>query len=125
MHGTDPGPMKNRRFAVRLGFAWAGMRLVFRREKSFRSQCGLALAAVAALLVLRPGLVWTALVLLSAVLVLALELVNSALEYALDRLHPAFAREIGAAKDAAAGAVLLAALAALLVGGLMLLSVLA
>jgi undecaprenol kinase len=124
MHGTDPDRMKNRRFAARLGFALAGIRLVFRREKSFRAQSGLALAAAGALLALRPGLVWSALVLLSAALVLALELVNSALEYALDRIHPAFAREIGAAKDAAAGAVLLAALAALGVGGLMLLSVL-
>jgi diacylglycerol kinase len=124
MHGTDPVQLKNRRFAARLVFAADGIRLVFRREKSFRTQSAFAAAAAAALVVLRPGLVWCALVLLSAVLVLVLELVNSALEYALDRLHPAFAREIGAAKDAAAGAVLLAAVAALGVGALMLLSVL-
>jgi undecaprenol kinase len=115
--------MKNRRFAERLSFALAGIRLVFRREKSFRAQSALAAAAALACLVLRPGLVWCALVALAAALVLALELVNSALEYLLDRLHPAFDREIGAAKDAAAAAVLLAALAALAIGGLMLLAV--
>ncbi|HEX9964326.1 MAG TPA: diacylglycerol kinase [Allosphingosinicella sp.] len=124
MRGSDPGEMKNRRFAARLRFAVAGLRLVFRREKSFRAQCAFALAAALATLVWRPGPLWAALVALSIVLVLALELVNSALEYLLDRLHPAFDREIGAAKDAAAAAVLLASLAAALVGALMLLSVL-
>jgi undecaprenol kinase len=119
MHGGDPGRMKNRRFAARLGFALAGLRLVFAREKSFRVQLVLAALAALAVLALRPGPLWTALVVLAAALVLALELVNSALEYLLDRLHPAIHREIGAAKDSAAAAVLLASLAALLVGALM------
>jgi len=124
MHGTDPGRLKNRRFAARLGFALAGLRLVVRREKSFRSQCLVALAATLAVLALRPGLLWAAAVILSIALVLALELANSALEYLLDRLHPGPCREIGAAKDAAAAAVLLASLGAALVGALMLVSVL-
>jgi undecaprenol kinase len=123
MHGGDPGRMKNRRFAVRLGFALAGLILVFRREKSFRSQCAFASAAALATLALSPGLLWAAAVILSIALVLALELANSALEYLLDRLHPGPCREIGAAKDAAAAAVLLASLAAAAVGALMLLSV--
>jgi undecaprenol kinase len=121
MHGRrDPAQLKNRRFPERLGFALAGLRLVFAREKSFRVQTIFAAAAALAILVLRPGPLWTALVVLSAALVLVLELVNSALEYLLDRLHPAHSREIGAAKDAAAGAVLVAGLAALLIGVLML-----
>jgi undecaprenol kinase len=122
MHGTDPGRRKNRRFAERLGFAFAGLRLVFAREKSFRSQCALALAAAIIALAVRPGLVWTALVALAIALVLALELANSALENLLDHLHPDRAREIGAAKDSAAAAVLVAGLAAAAVGGLMLLA---
>lgn len=119
MQGGDPGRMKNLRFAARLGFALAGLRLVFAREKSFQVQLVLAALAALAVLALRPGLLWAALVALSAALVLALELVNSALEYLLDRLHPAYDREIGAAKDAAAAAVLLASLVAVLIGGLM------
>lgn len=124
MHGTDPGRRKNRRFAARLGFAVAGLRLVFAREKSFRSQCALAIGAALVLLVLRPGPLWSALVALAIALVLALELANSALEYLLDHLHPDLAREIGAAKDAAAAAVLVASLAAAAVGALMLLAAL-
>ncbi len=122
MHGTGPGPMKNRRFAARLGFGAAGIRLVFARERSFRSQCALALAAILVTIGLRPEPFWWALVALSIALVLSLELANSALEYLLDHLHPQFAREIGAAKDAAAGAVLVASLAAAAVGALMLLA---
>lgn len=124
MHGGDPGRMKNRRFAARLGFAFAGLRLVFVREKSFRTQCAAAASAALVTVVLRPGPLWSALVALSIALVLALELVNSALEYLLDHLHPDLAREIGAAKDAAAAAVLLAGLAAAAVGALMLVAAL-
>jgi diacylglycerol kinase (ATP) len=123
MHDPDPGGMKNRPFAARLGYALAGIGLVFRREKSFRTQSALALAAALLMVLLRPGLLWAALVALAAGLVLAFELANSALEYLIDHIHPSLAREIGAAKDAAAGAVVLASLAALVVGALMLLTV--
>jgi len=117
-------PAKNRPFGVRLGFALAGIRIVARREKSFRTQAFLGFAATAALVLLRPGLLWAALVLLSTGLVLALEAANGALEYLADRLHPDWAEEIGHAKDAAAGAVLFASLAAAAVGALMVASTL-
>jgi diacylglycerol kinase (ATP) len=115
--------MKNRRFRKRLGFALAGIRIVWRREKSFRTQCGLAMVAAAVTAALRPGWTWAGLIALSIALVLALELVNAAIEYVIDRLHPDRHDEIMFAKDAAAGAVLLASFAALVVGALMLLSV--
>jgi diacylglycerol kinase (ATP) len=47
--------MKNRPFRARLGFALAGLRIVWTRERSFRTQCGLALVAAAATAVLRPA----------------------------------------------------------------------
>jgi undecaprenol kinase len=114
--------MKNRPLGERLGFAFAGIALVARRERSFRTQIALGAGAILALAILRPGLVWAALVILSAGLVLALEMVNAALEYLIDRVHPAFAREIGFAKDAAAGAALVASIAAACVGAMMVLS---
>jgi diacylglycerol kinase (ATP) len=111
---------KNQSFRRRLGFALNGIRLVFRRESSFRTQSALAFAAGAACLMLAPGPGWAAAVALSAGLVLALELVNAAVEYLADCLHPGFSPGIGAAKDAAAGAVLVASLASLAVGAAML-----
>jgi diacylglycerol kinase (ATP) len=114
--------VKGQSFAARMGFALAGIRIVFRREQSFRLQCLLALGAAAVTAALRPGWVWAALVALSIGLVLAAELFNGALEYLIDRVHPALHDEIKFAKDAAAGAVLLTSLAAAAVGGAMLIA---
>lgn len=114
--------MKNRPLRERLGFAAAGLRIVWLREKSFRTQCGLATFAVGATAALCPDWIWMAVVALSIALVLLLEMVNAALEYLMDRVHPDHSEEIKFAKDAAAGAVLLASLASLVVGGLMVMS---
>lgn len=114
--------MKNRGFLERLGFAVAGISTVFGRERSFRTQAVLGAGAIVLTAALAPGAIWFALVMLAIGLVLALEMMNAAIEYLLDRLHPEIAEEIKAAKDAAAGAVLVASFAALCVGGAMLLS---
>ena len=113
--------MKNGAFHQRLGHAWAGIRLVWRREKTFRTHGRFALAALAVTAALRVGPVWWALIVLCIALIVALEALNSALEYLIDRLHPEIHEEIRCAKDAAAGAVLLASIGAALVGALMLL----
>lgn len=115
--------MKNRPFRQRLGFAKAGLRIVWARERSFRTQCGFAVLAAVATAALRPDWIWLALVAIAIALVLLLEMVNAALEYLMDRVHPDIHDEIKFAKDATAGAVLLASLASLVVGGLMVLSV--
>lgn len=112
--------MKNRPFRLRLGFAIAGMTTVWRRERSFRAQALAAIMAVMSLLLLRPGWLWSALLLSAVVLVLALEMVNAALEYLADQLHPGIAPGIAAAKDAAAGGVLIASGGALVTAALML-----
>ena len=113
-------PMKNRPFRERVGFAITGIVTVWRRESSFRTQLRLAGLGVAILLALRPGWLWAALLLSSALLVLALEMTNAALEYLADQVHPDIAPGIAAAKDAAAGAVLLASGGALATAALML-----
>lgn len=118
----DLRPAKNQPFAARLGFAWRGIATVARREKSFRAQAALAVAAAAGAAALRLSLAWLALIVLASALVLALEAVNGALEYLIDHLHPSHAAEIGRAKDAAAGAVLIASLGAATVGALALIS---
>lgn len=107
--------MKNRPLHERLGFAAAGLAAGWRRERSFRTQTMMAGAALDALLVLRPAPFWWALVAVVVALVLALELINSALEAIIDLLHPGLHDEIKAAKDMLAGAVLAISLAALTV----------
>ena len=110
--------MKGQTFRRRLGFAIRGLALAVRRERSLRTQL-LAAGTVLALLLLlatRPAAVWWALLLLACALVLVAELLNSALEALVDHLHPERHPAVGAAKDIAAGAVLLASVGAVAVG---------
>jgi diacylglycerol kinase (ATP) len=105
--------MKGRRFGERLGFAWCGLRLALRRERSLRLHAMAVVALGVALLVLKPSMIWCALLGLAAGLVLVAELLNSALETLADRVHPERHPDIGVAKDIAAGAVLVASVLAL------------
>jgi diacylglycerol kinase len=110
--------MKNQAFWRRLAFAVVGIRATIRSEASFRAQLFLGLAAAVVLALVRPPLIWLALCCMSASMVLALELVNTALEHLADKLHPERHIAIQNAKDCAAGAVLLASIAAVIIGGL-------
>ena len=65
---------------------------------------------------LRPAPVWWGLVAVTCALVLALELLNSAMEAVIDLLHPGIHPSIKVAKDMLAGAVLSISIAAVIVG---------
>ena len=112
--------MKNRSFRERIGFALAGWATGWKRERSFRSQTIIAVLALASLCVLRPAPIWWALVAVTVALVLALEMINSAVEAIIDLLHPGIHPEVKVAKDMLAGAVLAISFAALAVAGAML-----
>lgn len=107
--------MKNRPFLRRLGFALAGIRSAWRTEHSFKFHVVAAVAVFLALLWLRPAPIWWAAVLLAVAAVLATELLNTALEFLVDHLHPDQHPTIKVVKDCAAGAVLVASCAALAV----------
>ncbi|SEJ72989.1 diacylglycerol kinase (ATP) [Deinococcus reticulitermitis] len=102
-----------RRWWRSVGFAWAGVAHTYRSQPNFRIEVWAAVTALGLTVLLRAPLAPIA---LCCALVLSLELVNTALEAAVDlaslERHP-LAR---AAKDAAAGAVLVASGGALLVG---------
>jgi undecaprenol kinase len=104
---------KNRPFPARLKFALQGLAWGVRTEASLRLQAAGLVAVVAALLLLRPDAVWWALVLLAAALVLAAELLNTAIEQLADELHPGDSPGVRRLKDCAAAAVLVAVLGAL------------
>lgn len=112
--------MKGKPFHHRLGFALQGWRYAYRLEASFRFQLLAAIVAITFTLWMRPPLYWLALVIVMVALVLAAELINTALEQILDGLHAEHAEFVKIAKDCAAGAVLVLSLAALAVFLLML-----
>ena len=115
MHDPDPDGVKNSPFLQRLKFAAAGLGAAWRRERSFRTQVWIAGLVGLALVVLRPAAVWWGVILLTIGLVLAAELFNAAVEALVDHLHPDRHPEIRTVKDMAAGAVVVASLAAVAV----------
>ncbi|MBI2734485.1 MAG: diacylglycerol kinase [Aquabacterium sp.] len=108
--------MKGQPFTYRLTHAWDGLRAAWRMEKSLRTHA-LATIAVWGLLIFTraPGL-WWAVMALTIGLVVACELLNTALEVLCDHVHPQRHEAIKQTKDIAAAAVLVSSLAALMVG---------
>ena len=107
--------MKGRPIHERMGFAFAGLVEAYARESSFRVHVRTLLGAVVVLLVVRPAPVWWAAIAIVAALVLAFEMLNSALEGLVDLLHPAIHPEVKVIKDMASAAVLVAGMGALAV----------
>ena len=117
VYGYSSRGMKNRSFASRLGFALAGIAHALRAERSFRTQVAAAAAVIVALLWLRPAPIWWAVTGLTSAAVLAVELMNTALEHLADHLHPDQHPSIKIVKDLGAAAVLVLSLGALVVAG--------
>jgi diacylglycerol kinase (ATP) len=100
------------------GFAVAGLRFAIGQEPNMRIHVGTAVAAVLAGALLHiSAQEWCMLVLAMAV-VLAAEALNTAVEQTCNALGGDFNREVGHAKDVAAGAVLICAGAAAIVGAI-------
>jgi diacylglycerol kinase (ATP) len=105
--GTRSSPLSSFRYAF-AGLVWA-----WRKERNLRIECGIG--AMAFLLSLALG-VSPVPILLAATMVLGLELINSALEAAIDLVTPDFHPLAKIAKDLSAASVLVASLGAVLVG---------
>ena len=94
-------------------FAWQGLALAWRAQPNFRIEIVIGVAATALALWLGSGLVP---VLICGMVVLSLELINSALEAAVDLASPGFDPLAKRAKDYAAASVLVASIGAAAVG---------
>ena len=102
-------------FARGFVYAYNGIRAAIREERNFRFHlCAALYAFVAAYWAQLPA-VETALIALCVAAVLALELVNSAIERAVDKPDTTHWWTAGAAKDMAAGAVLVMAIGTVVV----------
>lgn len=108
----SPNMKKNQPFHKRLGFAVHGIRAAWRNEASFCTQSTATVLVLLVLLWRQPAPLWWAVLLVNCGMVLSAELFNSALEAALDLLHPEEHASIKLAKDCAAGAVLMLSLTA-------------
>ncbi|WP_104990393.1 diacylglycerol kinase [Deinococcus sp. NW-56] len=110
---SDGSALSLRRWWRSAGFAWAGLRHVYRTQANFRIEVWAGVLALGLALVLGVPL---SPILLACGLVLSVELLNTALEAVVDLASPEWHPLAKVAKDAAAGAVLVASLGALGVG---------
>lgn len=105
-----------KRFGYGFVYAWNGIRAAAQEERNFRFHlCAACYALLASWLAELAAVEWCLIVLCIAA-VLALELVNSAVERAVDKPDTTHWWSAGAAKDMAAGAVLVMAAGCLAVG---------
>ena len=106
-------------FFASFRYATAGVRLLFLRQRNARVQAVFGVVALALGAFLRLSRLDWAVLVLTIALVLALEGVNTALEAVVDLVTTEYHPLAKAAKDLAAGAVWLSALAALAIGALL------
>lgn len=105
-----------RRFIRSFGFAAQGIAYAFRTQRNLRIHAIAALAALLLAVWLRFSPEELAIVVLLCSAVIAAELINTAIEAAVDVASPMPHPLAGAAKDTAAGAVLVLAVAAVVIG---------
>ena len=124
---TEPAsPFKGktglRRILNAAGYSWAGMTAAFQHENAFRQEVWLALVLVPLALFLGDTGVERALMVATVLLVLMVELLNSAIEAAVDRVSLEHHHLIKRAKDMGSAAVMLALVILVCVWGLILLA---
>ncbi len=105
MPSTEPrGP---RQIVRALRWSWKGLRAAWSHEASFRLEVLICVVLLPAGLWLGRGAVEKALLAGSLLLVLAMELINSAVEAVVDKVSPEFHELAGRAKDMGSAAVFL------------------
>jgi diacylglycerol kinase (ATP) len=107
---------------VSFQYAWAGVRYAFATQRNFRIHTFIGLSAILFALGLKVSAVGISIITLTSALVMVLELLNTALESVVDLTVGQSYHDLAkVAKDCAAGAVLIAAIAAILVASFILL----
>ena len=96
-----------RRLLNAAGYSWAGLKAAWRNEEAFRQEGLLCASLVPVALWLGDNAVERALLIGSLLLVMMVELLNSAIEAAIDRIGPERHELSGRAKDIGSSAVML------------------
>ena len=105
---TDSNNRGIRRLIKAAGYSFRGLAAAFRHETAFEQEVALSLVLIPAALWLGEGGVEQALLIMSWLLVLMFELVNSGIEAVVDRVGTEHHELSGRAKDAGSAAVLIA-----------------
>ena len=97
-----------------------GMRLSLKSEQNIRVHFAAATLAIITALFFHFSIVKFCIILLTIGAVISAEMMNSAIEFALDSIyHNRYSKMVGMAKDIAAGAVMVVSIIAILIGALL------
>ena len=108
---------KSQNFKAKMENARHGVGLALKAEKNLRVHCIIALCVIIAGVILHIGCLKLSILLLTIALVVLAEMLNSALEFAIDALYKnKYSRLVKFAKDISAGAVLFVSFISVLVG---------
>ncbi len=110
-----------RRILNAVGYSWAGLAAAFKHENAFQQEVFLALLLVPLALFLGDSGIERALMIAAVLLVLMVELLNSAIEAAVDRISLEHHLLIKRAKDMGSAAVMIALINVVAVWALLLL----
>ena len=117
-----PGNTGLTRIIKAAGYSWAGLVAAFRHEAAFRQELALCLVLIPTGVWLGESGLERALLIGSLLLVLIVELLNSAVEAAIDRFGGEAHELSGRAKDIGSAAVFLSLANVLIIWGLVLFS---
>ncbi|MBC9794807.1 diacylglycerol kinase [Sinomicrobium weinanense] len=111
------GPfLKNRLKSIH--YAARGALILLRTEASIKVQLAIAIAVTVAGFYFNISALEWAIQIITIALVMSIEGVNTAIEKMADFIHPDHHHKIGTIKDISAGAVFIAAVMAVIVGGI-------
>ena len=106
----------NSSFFQSLNYAFKGIKHIFKNERNFRLHIFSTIVVLFLAFYFKCDLVEVALLVIVISIVLVSEMINSAIEYTWDKLEPNHHPVVGMIKDMMAGAVMVAAGSALIVG---------
>ena len=102
------------------GYSWTGVRAAWLNEAAFRQESVAVILAIVIACWLDVDAITRVLLIGSVVLVMIVEILNSAIEAVVDRIGPDFHELSGRAKDMGSAAVLMSILLALATWGILL-----
>ncbi len=121
----QPSPHKSKTGLKRIlnafHYSMDGLKAAYQHEHAFRQELFLAVILIPLALYLEPGMIGRVLMIASVLLVLVVELLNSAIEAAVDRISLENHELIKRAKDMGSAAVFIALLNVAVTWGLVLL----
>ncbi|MDR3215248.1 MAG: diacylglycerol kinase family protein, partial [Bacilli bacterium] len=96
--------------------AFKGIRIVYTEESSFRYQVMVLMATIFLGFLLKIVLLEWIIITLLAIIVLTLEILNTAIENVVDMVSPEYNKIAGKIKDIAAGSVLISSIGSIVIG---------